>query len=984
MKKTKTTRRKVRGKNMKKLFACLLSLSMIPAVGTGVIVPAKQVKAASESSQETKNGFAQKEITTKIGQFDPIEFKNSDGRVILSVNEDSKNKINIYETYNGGDKEYRLEPQEEGDATITATFTSSSGETYDDTLTVHITKDDSLVPFKSYVIYKSVEIYHDDSEESWGETADVNHDNAISKEEIKKAESIDIQGGRYSESDLNYLSQIVDCKSLRIMYSNDIKNLDFAKTMTKLKIGQFIDLHNLSDISGLESSKDSFTYLQFAGTNVSAKDRFSFLRTKTIDMEAGTEKNVTIQPRGLILESDKYNLDPEDSISITQNEGDKNEFTLKDEDAKENDTITLTLKDSKETAEYPISINIVKQNEQTPDFEQTEKAVEIGTFEPIKVKDSEQLKSVEITSDDKSVVGVASAYTEKGEEVYYYVPREEGIATLTGRFKTKDGTIYKKKMQVKVAKSTDENIMPITSFDLYWNSCDEEGNHVDYNKDYKISKEEFSHVRAITCENDDFELSENDLNIIKQATACEELILRDVTNLKDIEFITNMPNLKYLDLEGNRELGDEQISVLDGLKLDYLNLEDTSVSFEKRMSFVDKSEIKVGAGEEIINLVKPEGIISYDDEVSVEDPSVATVERKYVEDDNGGEYKWVLTGKEGQEEKTTNILIKESDDEDAATIKIPVKVIEKIPVTSITLNKTELTLKEGKSEKLIATCKPDDATSKYVKWKSSDPDVAYVTTEGVVSGDNVGTAEITATTTNGLKATCKVTVTEAAGGDDNNKPSKPEEPTTEAPKPTTPENPTTEAPKPTTPTTQQPAQTTEAVKVSKISVTGISTNVAAGKKVKLTANITPSNASNKSVTWTTSNKKVATVNASGVVSVNKKAGGKTVTITAAAKDGSGKKATYKIKVMKGAVKKVKISGKKSVKAGKTLSLKAKVTASKGANKKLIWTSSNTKYATVSASGKVKASKAGKKKSVKITAMATDGSGKKATVTVKIK
>ena len=78
------------------------------------------------------------------------------------------------------------------------------------------------------------------------------------------------------------------------------------------------------------------------------------------------------------------------------------------------------------------------------------------------------------------------------------------------------------------------------------------------------------------------------------------------------------------------------------------------------------------------------------------------------------------------------------------------------------------------------------------------------------------------------------------------------------------------------------------------------------------------------------------------------------------------------------------AGKKTFKVGKTLSLKAKVTASKGANKKLKWTSSNTKYATVSGSGKVKALKAGKKKSVKITAMATDGSGKKATVTIKIK
>ena len=69
---------------------------------------------------------------------------------------------------------------------------------------------------------------------------------------------------------------------------------------------------------------------------------------------------------------------------------------------------------------------------------------------------------------------------------------------------------------------------------------------------------------------------------------------------------------------------------------------------------------------------------------------------------------------------------------------------------------------------------------------------------------------------------------------------------------------------------------------------------------------------------------------------------------------------------------------------KTLKLKAKVTASKGANKSLKWTSSNTKYATVTSLGKVKGLKAGKKKNVKITAMAVDGSGKKAMFKVKIK
>ncbi|MGN1167440.1 MAG: leucine-rich repeat protein [Lachnospiraceae bacterium] len=173
------------------------------------------------------------------------------------------------------------------------------------------------------------------------------------------------------------------------------------------------------------------------------------------------------------------------------------------------------------------------------------------------------------------------------------------------------------------------------------------------------------------------------------------------------------------------------------------------------------------------------------------------------------------------------------------------------------------------------------------------------------------------------------------------------------------------------------------VKVSKITLSGISKQIAAGRKIKLTASVLPSNATNKAVTWKSSNTKVATVTQSGVVTMKKGSGGKSVTITATAKDGSGVKATYKIKSMKGVVKKVSISGSKSVKAGKSLKLKAKVTATKSANKKLKWTSSNTKYAKVSNSGKVTTYKAGKGKKVKITAMATDGSGKKKTVTIKI-
>ena len=115
------------------------------------------------------------------------------------------------------------------------------------------------------------------------------------------------------------------------------------------------------------------------------------------------------------------------------------------------------------------------------------------------------------------------------------------------------------------------------------------------------------------------------------------------------------------------------------------------------------------------------------------------------------------------------------------------------------------------------------------------------------------------------------------------------------------------------------------------------------------------------------------------------AGGRKVTITAIAKDGSGVKGTYKITSVKGTVKKITITGSKTtLKAGKSLKLKAKVTASKGAYKKVIWTSSNTKYAKVTASGKVRTYRAGKGKKVKITARAADGSGKKKTVTIKLK
>lgn len=142
------------------------------------------------------------------------------------------------------------------------------------------------------------------------------------------------------------------------------------------------------------------------------------------------------------------------------------------------------------------------------------------------------------------------------------------------------------------------------------------------------------------------------------------------------------------------------------------------------------------------------------------------------------------------------------------------------------------------------------------------------------------------------------------------------------------------------------------VKVGKIKLLGVSKKISEGKKIVLKTVISPNNASNKTIVWKSSNPKVATVTQSGIVTMKKKTGGKKVAITAIATDGSNKYASWKITSMKGVVKKVKINGKKRIKAGKTLKLKAKILATKHANKKLLWKSNNSKLATVNQKGVV--------------------------------
>lgn len=176
------------------------------------------------------------------------------------------------------------------------------------------------------------------------------------------------------------------------------------------------------------------------------------------------------------------------------------------------------------------------------------------------------------------------------------------------------------------------------------------------------------------------------------------------------------------------------------------------------------------------------------------------------------------------------------------------------------------------------------------------------------------------------------------------------------------------------------------IKVDTLSISADSKKIAAGQKVALNVTVLPDNATNSKVKWKSENVKYATVNSQGIVTTKKAGKGKKVKITAEATDGSGKKATIELKLMKNAVTKIQIEKVKNpLKAGKSITLKAKVrTNGKDANKTLKWSVSNEKYATVNAKGKVTAKKAGKGKTVTITAMSTDGTDKKAKVKIKIK
>ena len=257
-------------------------------------------------------------------------------------------------------------------------------------------------------------------------------------------------------------------------------------------------------------------------------------------------------------------------------------------------------------------------------------------------------------------------------------------------------------------------------------------------------------------------------------------------------------------------------------------------------------------------------------------------------------------------------------------------------VESVTLSGPE-TMKVGATDKVTATVLPANATNKTLEWDIWFDPALYTTAPATV--DQSG--NVTARAPGVVYIIARATDGSGEG------------------------------------TSHEITVTSSGTPVTKIALSGAPASMLKGATATITATITPTNATNKAVTWTSSNTSFATVDANGKVTAK---GVGTVTITATAKDGSGVKATCQIKVTNPVTKIVLSGAPENMIKGNTATVKATVTPTDATDKAVTWSSSATAIATVSTSGVVTAKEPG---TVTITATAKDGSGKKASATITV-
>ncbi len=250
------------------------------------------------------------------------------------------------------------------------------------------------------------------------------------------------------------------------------------------------------------------------------------------------------------------------------------------------------------------------------------------------------------------------------------------------------------------------------------------------------------------------------------------------------------------------------------------------------------------------------------------------------------------------------------------------------PVDGISLNVVKKAIYKGEKFVITPTVTPEDADNKTVTYVSSDPDIASVDANGIVTGLKGGTCIILVTTVErGLVASCEVEVYEFVSG---------------------------------------------------IKINGVGGNINLGETRRLTAEVTPESATNSGIRWTSSNKGIIQVGADGTV---KAVGYGNATVTAIATDGSGVYATIDFRCIK-PVTSISVSPSYvTMLNGNTTKVTATVSPADATIKHLEWSSSDESIAIVDYDGGITGVNPG---ICYVYVKSTDGNDITATVKVTIK
>lgn len=257
-----------------------------------------------------------------------------------------------------------------------------------------------------------------------------------------------------------------------------------------------------------------------------------------------------------------------------------------------------------------------------------------------------------------------------------------------------------------------------------------------------------------------------------------------------------------------------------------------------------------------------------------------------------------------------------------------VKVVK--PVTAVRIPAGNYTVPVQGTLELKANPEPADATVKEVIWTSSNPDVAAVSQNGEVVGLKPGKVRITATS-----AEQRAGVPSKSASVDV--------------------------------VVIQPAES--------VTLESSGLTVAKMGRAQLSAKVLPADATNKALTWTSSNPAIVSVDSRG--SLSAKAVGR-ATITCTTTDGTNLNASCQVTVIQAVRQISPKTARQGVTEGKTITVSFTVSPADATNQKLRFESSNPAIATVDSNGVVTGNKAG---TVTITARSTDGSNRSSTMNV---